>query len=91
VFRVADRGPGIEPDDVAKLTKRYYRGRKVRSEIAGSGLGLAIAQHAAGKHGANFKIESVPDEGSCFSVTFPSYRCLHDDHKIARAIQLSDF
>ncbi len=91
VFRVADQGPGIEAEDIARITKRYYRGRKVRSEIAGSGLGLAIVQHAAGKHGASFDIESVPDKGSCFSVTFPSYRCLHQDRQVDHIIQLSDF
>ena len=91
VFRVADQGPGIEAEDVDKITKRYYRGRKVRSEIAGSGLGLAIVQHASGKHGASLKFESLPDKGSCFSVTFPSYRCLHEDRQVTPAIQLSDY
>jgi two-component system phosphate regulon sensor histidine kinase PhoR len=91
LFRVADQGPGIDPEDIARITKRYYRGRKVRSDITGSGLGLAIVQHAAGKHGASFNIESVLDKGSCFSVTFPSYRCLHEDLQITPIIQLSDY
>ncbi len=91
VFSVADQGPGIEAEDIAKLTKRYYRGHKVRSEIAGSGLGLAIVQHAAGKHGATLNIESVPDKGSCFSVSFPSYRWLHKDRQVTPVIQLSDY
>jgi two-component system phosphate regulon sensor histidine kinase PhoR len=91
VFSVADQGPGVDPEDVSRLTERYYRGRQVRSEIAGSGLGLAIVKHAAGKHGAALNIESIPDEGSRFSVTFPSYRCLQDESKVARVIKLSNF
>ena len=88
VFSVKDQGPGIEAEEISKLTKRYYRGRRSRAEIAGSGLGLAIVQHAANKHGAVFKITSKPGEGSCFSVTFPSYRSLRDDRVIDKAIRL---
>ena len=90
VFSVLDQGPGIEAEDVERLTERYYRGRKSRAGIAGSGLGLAIVQQAAGKHGANFSIESDPSHGSRFSVTFPSYRCISDDRKVKKVIRLSD-
>jgi two-component system phosphate regulon sensor histidine kinase PhoR len=78
VFSVEDQGSGIARDEISKLTNRYYRGRKSRAEATGSGLGLAIVQHAANKHGAVFEIVSEPGKGSCFSVTFPSYRCLRD-------------
>jgi len=91
VFRVDDQSPGIELEDIPKLTKRYYRGAKSRAETTGSGLGLAIVQHAATKHGAIFKIESQLDKGSSFSVTFPNYRCLHGQKKVARVIKLADY
>jgi len=91
VFSVEDQGPGIEPADIPKLTKRYYRGAKSRAETTGSGIGLAIVQHAATKHGAKFQIESEPDKGSCFSVTFPSYRCLHEQKQAAKIIKLADY
>ncbi|MCP4878720.1 MAG: DUF3329 domain-containing protein [Gammaproteobacteria bacterium] len=91
VFSVEDQGPGIDQEDISKLTKRYYRGQKSRAGTTGSGLGLAIVQHAANKHGAAFQITSEPDNGSCFSVTFPSYRCLREDRQIDRVIQLADY
>ncbi|MFC1560681.1 phosphate regulon sensor protein PhoR [Pseudomonadota bacterium] len=81
VFDVEDQGSGIEQEEISQLTNRYYRGQKSRAEVSGSGLGLAIVQHAANKHGAVFKIVSEPGKGSCFSVTFPSYRCLRDDQQ----------
>ena len=90
VFSVRDQGPGIEAHDIPKLTRRYYRGAKSRAETSGSGLGLAIVQHAATKHGATFLIESEPRKGSCFSVTFPSYRCSHEQLKSARVFKLAD-
>ncbi len=91
VFSVEDQGPGVEQADIPKLTRRYYRGAKSRAEKTGSGLGLAIVQHAASKHGATFQIESEPGKGSRFSVTFPSYRCLHEQKQTARVIKLADY
>ncbi len=91
VFSVQDQSPGIEPRDIPKLTRRYYRGARSRAETTGSGLGLAIVQHAVTKHGATFKIDSQLDKGSCFSVTFPSYRCLPGQKKAARVIKLADY
>ena len=73
-FSVEDQGPGIEAEDIAKLTQRYYRGAKSRADSSGSGLGLAIVQHAATKHGA----------------TFPSYRCIQQHSETARTLNLSD-
>jgi two-component system phosphate regulon sensor histidine kinase PhoR len=90
VFSVQDHGPGIEADDVSKLTRRYYRGAKSRADTSGSGLGLAIVQHAATKHGATFKIDSAPITGSRFSVTFPSYRCIQQQPGTARIFNLAD-
>ena len=89
VFSVTDHGPGIEADELANLTRRYYRGAKSRAESSGSGLGLAIVQHAANKHGAKLQIESEPGKGSCFSVSFPSYRCLRKQPRVANVIRLA--
>ena len=88
VFSVEDQGPGIEREDLSKITKRYYRGAKSRAEATGSGLGLAIVQHAATKHGAIFQIESEPATGSCFSISFPSYRCLREQRQVANVVRL---
>jgi two-component system phosphate regulon sensor histidine kinase PhoR len=91
VFSVEDQSSGIDVEDIPKLTKRYYRGAKSRADTSGSGLGLAIVQHAATKHGATFQIESEPGKGSCFSVTFPSYRCLQRAKQSASVMRLADY
>ena len=91
VFSVEDRGPGIDAEEIPRITDRYYRGARSRAETAGSGLGLAIIKHAANKHGAILEIESEPGKGSCFSVTFPSYRCQHAQSKAAPVINLADY
>ena len=71
VFSVEDRGPGIDMDEIPRITERYYRGARSRAETAGSGLGLAIVKHAASKHGAVLDIESNSGKGSRFVVTLP--------------------
>ena len=90
-FSVEDQGPGIETDELPKITERYYRGAKSRVEATGSGLGLAIVKHAANKHGARLNIASEFGRGSRFTVTFPSYRCHHQMRKSARIINLSRY
>lgn len=91
IFGVEDQGPGIEADEIPRITKRYYRGARSRVEATGSGLGLAIVKHAVNKHGATFRIESEPGRGSCFRVFFPSYRCQQEARKSARIIKLSNY
>jgi two-component system OmpR family sensor kinase len=46
---VEDLGPGIPPDEIPRVTERFYRGMGVRS--SGSGLGLAIAKELTEKWG----------------------------------------
>nr|WP_255375785.1 HAMP domain-containing sensor histidine kinase [Saccharomonospora sp. CUA-673] len=50
VVEVADRGPGIDPEDLPKVFDRFYRSAEART-MPGSGLGLAIVRQATGRHG----------------------------------------
>ncbi|MDG1654097.1 MAG: phosphate regulon sensor histidine kinase PhoR [Luminiphilus sp.] len=71
VLRVVDRGEGIEEHHIPRLTERFYRIDKSRSQsTGGTGLGLAIVKHVALSHNAELKIESIPGEGSVFSILF---------------------
>lgn len=71
-FSVQDTGIGILPENIARLTERFYRVDKSRSrETQGTGLGLAIVKHVLLRHGATLSIESVPNTGSTFTVHFP--------------------
>jgi two-component system sensor histidine kinase BaeS len=71
--RVADTGIGIEPEHLPKLFRRFYRTDKARSrETGGAGLGLAIAKSFVEAHGGRIQVESVPEVGTTFTLTFPS-------------------
>ncbi len=69
---VQDSGVGIPPEHQKRIFERFYRVDKSHSKgTGGTGLGLAIVKHAAAIHGAKIDLQSVPGEGSCFTVTFP--------------------
>ncbi|MDY7579592.1 phosphate regulon sensor histidine kinase PhoR [Herbaspirillum sp. RTI4] len=71
-FVVSDTGIGIGPEHISRLTERFYRVDKSRSrETQGTGLGLAIVRHVLLRHKGTMSIESVPEQGSVFTVTFP--------------------
>ncbi len=66
--RVRDHGPGISPEDRARVTERFYRGSG--TPAGGSGLGLAIARELAEKWGGTLAIEPPPDGGTAFTASF---------------------
>jgi two-component system phosphate regulon sensor histidine kinase PhoR len=69
---VSDNGIGIPPEHQDRVFERFYRVDKSRSkEVGGTGLGLSIVKHAARLHGAEIGLQSVPNEGSTFTITFP--------------------
>jgi len=71
--RVADTGIGIEAEHLPKLFRRFYRTDQARSrETGGAGLGLAIAKSFVEALGGRIQVESVPEMGTTFTLTFPS-------------------
>ncbi|MRW88093.1 response regulator [Pseudoduganella sp. FT26W] len=67
---VRDCGPGIAPENQAKIFEPYERG--VGSDApAGLGLGLYISRQLAEVHEGSLTLESKPGEGSVFSLTLP--------------------
>jgi two-component system phosphate regulon sensor histidine kinase PhoR len=73
MLRVRDAGKGIERRHLPRLSERFYRvdGQKSGPK-EGTGLGLAIVKHIVSRHRGGFYVESLPDEGSIFSVCIPS-------------------
>lgn len=69
---VRDRGEGISPEHIPRLTERFYRVDNARSrERGGTGLGLAIVKHVLNRHGGRLAIGSAPGQGSAFTVSLP--------------------
>ena len=72
---VRDEGEGIKPQHIPRLTERFYRVDKSRSQATGgTGLGLAIVKHVAVSHNAELLIDSVYGQGSVFSMVFKPHQ-----------------
>ena len=56
LIEVGDNGPGIPPEDRARVVERFVRLEKSRTE-AGSGLGLSLVNAVARLHKGEFRIE----------------------------------
>ncbi len=70
VLRVSDTGIGIEAEELPHIFERFYRADRARSR-QGTGLGLAIASTLSAQLGGYITVESVPGEGSTFSLWLP--------------------
>ncbi len=67
---VTDSGPGIPPEERARVLDRFYR--RAGSAPPGSGLGLAIVKAIADAHGATLTLTAGPDgRGLKVVVSFP--------------------
>ena len=74
VVSVADRGPGIDEDERARIFDKFFRGRRDRFQTQGTGMGLAIAKGIVEAHGGKLWVTSEPGQGSVFSFSLPVYK-----------------
>lgn len=68
VLQVTDTGIGIPPEEQALIWDKFYRAQAAVSDFPGTGLGLAIVKGIIDQHGGRIWVESVPNQGSTFSV-----------------------
>lgn len=71
VLWVRDSGPGVAPEDVATIFKRFGRASAGRGPD-GSGLGLAIVSAIAEAHGGRVNLRSTPGRGATFALVLPA-------------------
>ncbi|MBM7806139.1 two-component system OmpR family sensor kinase [Geodermatophilus bullaregiensis] len=72
VLRVADEGPGMPPEDAARVFERFYRADPSRNRaVGGTGLGLAIVSSLVAAHGGDVALTTAPGQGATFTVRLP--------------------
>jgi two-component system sensor histidine kinase KdpD len=70
--RIADRGPGIPPEERERVFEAFARGgREGREPGGGSGLGLAISRAIVLAHGGRIWVEGSPGGGTAVVFELP--------------------
>ncbi|WP_149536656.1 sensor histidine kinase [Siccirubricoccus phaeus] len=69
--RVGDRGPGLQPGDLARAFEPFFRGDRARAAGGGSGLGLPTARAIAEAHGGTLDLARVPGQGTVAALRLP--------------------
>jgi len=68
---VADRGPGIPPDQAERLKLPFTRLEDARTGAIGAGLGLAIVDRIARSHGGRLELKPRAGGGLVAAITLP--------------------
>jgi two-component system sensor histidine kinase KdpD len=66
---VEDDGPGIPPEALKHLFDKFYR--VPGTNTGGTGLGLSISRGLVEAHGGTISLESVLEQGTCFTIRLP--------------------
>ena len=69
IFRVADTGSGITPENLPRVFDRFWQA--TRANRQGAGLGLPITKGIVEAHGGRIWVESTPNRGTTFFFTIP--------------------
>lgn len=70
---VLDRGPGLPPEEIVRVTGAFYRAEPSRNrETGGAGLGLAIADAVVKGHGGILTFANRDGGGLAATITLPA-------------------
>ncbi|MGI4942414.1 MAG: PAS domain S-box protein [Janthinobacterium lividum] len=71
-FRISDTGIGMTEEQLGKLFQRFQQAdSSTTRRFGGTGLGLALTKAFSTMLGGNIEVESIPGQGSTFTVRLP--------------------
>lgn len=88
VFAIADTGIGIAKEKQEDIFKPFIQMKRSRAAIEGTGLGLAIVKQLVDLMEGAITLESIPGEGSTFTVTLP-LPVEHSGEQAARTVPVA--
>ena len=69
---ILDNGPGIAPDEEARVFDRFFRGRSEdEMQLSGLGIGLSIAKDIVERHGGGVSLGNRPEGGAVLTARLP--------------------
>src|SRR5262249_44221678 len=73
LISVSDTGIGIAPEDQARIFEEFGQVEHAgQRKVKGTGLGLALSRRLAEVLGGSLSVESVPGQGSAFTLSLPT-------------------
>ncbi len=74
VVDIRDSGVGISPENIRKIYDPFFT---TKSTGKGTGLGLAVTYGIIQEHGGRIFVDSVPAQGTHFTLKLPTRQSLH--------------
>lgn len=71
VLRICDKGPGVPPEEMARIVRPFERGDTARGGAKGAGLGLAIVVRVVKRSGGRIKLSSNHPHGLIVELVMP--------------------
>jgi PAS domain S-box-containing protein len=68
-LKVSDTGPGIPPDVLPRVFEPFFTTKE-----QGTGLGLSVTYGIIRDHHGTIDVQSDPDRGTTFMLTFPQFK-----------------
>lgn len=72
---VTDSGPGLDPEDLARLFQRFQQGSHSHNVFGGSGLGLFVSRQLCTLMGGRIEVLSTPGDGATFRFFIKAKTC----------------
>ena len=86
---VRDTGVGIASGAQEQIFERFYQADlRERKTQVGCGLGLSIARWIADAHRARITLNSMPGQGSSFTVVFPLTLQQHEEQELNALVSI---
>ncbi|OQY56265.1 MAG: hypothetical protein DRR08_21930 [Candidatus Parabeggiatoa sp. nov. 2] len=83
-FSVRDTGYGIAKEDMKHLFEPFVQvGGTLNRAQEGTGLGLSLVYRLAEMHGGSVSVESLVDQGSCFTISLPWQAYMPDNSSLS--------
>lgn len=77
---ISDTGIGMTEEEMKQLFREFVRIKNEKTKnITGSGLGLSIVKKITDIYHGSITVESKPDKGTVFTVTFPLHPVINSE------------